>query len=91
MKIPLIKADLPKLEEIEQSLSEILNNGKITNFGKYVTQFEKNTSDYLGVQTATISSGTMGLIFCLHALGLEKGQKVILPSFSFMATAQAVL
>ena len=33
----------------------------------------------------------MGLIFTLSALGLEPGQKVILPSFTFMATAQAIL
>jgi dTDP-4-amino-4,6-dideoxygalactose transaminase len=33
----------------------------------------------------------MGLIFALQALGLERGQKVILPSFTFVATAQAVL
>jgi dTDP-4-amino-4,6-dideoxygalactose transaminase len=33
----------------------------------------------------------MGLIFALQALGLERGQKVILPSLTFMATVQAVL
>jgi len=40
MKIPLIKADLPSLEEIREPLEEILANGRITNFGKYVGQFE---------------------------------------------------
>lgn len=89
--IPLIKADLPKFELVQDAFQEILENGKITNFGKYVTKFEEEVSRYLGTQVATVSSGTMGLIFALQALGLEKGQKVVLPSFTFMATAQAVL
>jgi dTDP-4-amino-4,6-dideoxygalactose transaminase len=91
MKIPLIKPDLPNLDDIREPLEEILNNGRITNFGKYMTQFEAETGDYLSTQTAAVSSGTAGLIFTLAALGLEPGQKVILPSFTFMATAQAIL
>jgi dTDP-4-amino-4,6-dideoxygalactose transaminase len=39
----------------------------------------------------TVSSGTAGLILALQASGLQPGDKVILPSFTFMATAQAVL
>jgi dTDP-4-amino-4,6-dideoxygalactose transaminase len=91
MKIPLIKADLPPFEAIEASYREILESGKITNFGKYVTQFEEAAAAYLGTQVATVSSGTMGLVLALQALGVKPGLKVILPSFTFMATAQAVL
>lgn len=91
MKIPLIKPDLPTLEDIKEPLEEILANGRITNFGKYVAQFEQETAAYLGAGTVAVSSGTIGLLFTLGALGLKPGQKVILPSFTFMATAQAVL
>jgi dTDP-4-amino-4,6-dideoxygalactose transaminase len=90
MKVPLIKPDLPTLEEIRGPIEEILANGRITNFGRYVTEFERAAGEYLGVQAVTVSSGTMGLLFTLSALGLERGQKVIFPSFTFMATAQAV-
>ncbi len=90
-KIPLIKADLPPFDEVAGSFREILENGRITNFGKYVTAFEEAAGQYLGTHVATVSSGTLGLILTLQALGLKPGQKVILPSFSFMATAQAVL
>jgi dTDP-4-amino-4,6-dideoxygalactose transaminase len=69
----------------------VLSNGKITNFGKYVNAFEKEASDFLGAETVTTSSGTMGLLLTLQALGLEPGQKVIVPSFTFMATGQAIL
>ncbi len=89
--VPLIKADLPALECLETSIREMLSSGRITNFGKHVARFEEQAADYLGAQVATASSGTMGLIFALQALGLERGQKVILPSFTFVATAQAVL
>ncbi len=89
--IPLIKPDLPALEDVAGPISEILQNGKITNFGKYVAAFEEEAGAYLGAEAVTLSSGTAGLIFTLQALGLKRGQKVIIPSFTFMATAQAVL
>ncbi len=91
MKVPLIKPDLPTLAEIREPVEEILANGRITNFGKYCQQFEQETQAYLGAQTVALSSGTMGLLFSLGALGLKPGQKVIFPSFTFVATAQAVL
>ena len=91
MQVPLIRPDLPSFESIEAQFREILENGKITNFSRYVGEFEKNASDYLGAHTATVSSGTMAMVFALQALGLRKGEKVILPSFTFMATGQAVL
>jgi dTDP-4-amino-4,6-dideoxygalactose transaminase len=91
MHIPLIKPDLPTLEDIREPLEEILGNGRITNFGRYMTLFETETGAFLGVPTAAVSSGTTGLIFTLCALGIQPGQKVILPSFTFMATAQAIL
>src|SRR2546422_1516631 len=91
MQVPLIKPDLPSFESVEAQFREILANGKITNFSKYVGEFEKHAGDYLSAHTATVSSGTMAMVFTLQALGLRKGQKVILPSFTFMATGQAVL
>lgn len=89
--IPLIKPDLPSLGVLEDAFREILENGRITNFGRYVAQFEEEVSADLQTPVVAVSSGTIGLIFALHALGLQLGQKVIFPSFTFVATAQAVL
>ncbi len=89
MKIPLIKPDLPAFDEVRGPFEEILANGRITNFGRYVNQFETEAGAYLGARTVAISSGTMGLIFTLSGLGIAPGSKVILPSFTFVATAQA--
>src|SRR5207249_7395402 len=61
MHIPLIQPDLPPFEAVEGPFREILANGKITNFGQYVRQFEKSATDYLGVHTVTVSSGTMAM------------------------------
>lgn len=91
MNIPLIKADLPSLAAVEQPFHEILANGRITNFGRYVQQFEAAAGDFLGCEVVAVSSGTMALLFALQAVGLERDQKVILPSFTFMATGQAIL
>ena len=90
-KIPLIKPDLPSLESVAGAFREILRTGKITNFGRFVSLFEETAGAYLGGPSATVSSGTLGLVFTLQALGLKPGQKVIVPSFSFMASAQAIL
>jgi dTDP-4-amino-4,6-dideoxygalactose transaminase len=91
MHIPLIKPDLPSFEDLRLPFEEIVNSGQITNFGKYVGQFEASTGAYLGTQTLAISSGTLGLVFALTALDLAPEEKVIFPSFTFPATAQAVL
>jgi dTDP-4-amino-4,6-dideoxygalactose transaminase len=88
--IPLIKPDLPDLEDVRPAFEEILSNGRITNFGRYMKAFEAETGRYLGTETVAVSSGTAGLIFSICAMELPPGSKVILPSFTFMATAQAV-
>ena len=89
--IPLIRPDLPTLDDVAEPFREILASGRITNFSRYVTEFEQEAGEYIGANAVTVSSGTMGLVFAIQALGLEKGQKVILPSFTFTATAQAAL
>ena len=91
IRVPLAKPDLPDFALLEDGFREILETGKITNFGKYVRAFEVEASAFLDAEVVTVSSGTAGLILALQASGLQPGDKVILPSFTFMATAQAVL
>jgi dTDP-4-amino-4,6-dideoxygalactose transaminase len=91
MHIPLIKPDLPSLDDVRTPFEEILSTGRVTNFGKYVREFEAEAGGYLGTPTVALSSGTIGLVFALAALHLQRGEKVVIPSFTFAATAQAVL
>lgn len=91
LKVPLVKPDLPDFETVAGVFKEIMQSGRITNFGKYVCQFEQEAGSYLGTHVVSVSSGTTGLIFAMQALGLKPGEKVAVPSFTFVATAQAIL
>src|SRR4051812_23914180 len=91
MHIPLIKPDVPSLDDIRMQFAGILDSGRVTNFGKYVQQFECEACRYLGTQVVALSSGTAGLIFALNALDLQRDERVVLPSFTFVATAQAAI
>ena len=64
--------------------------GNLTN-GQNVKSFEQKFSNYLGIKnTITVNSGTSALHLSLLINGIGKGDEVILPSFSFAATANAV-
>lgn len=90
-RVPLITADLPDLDAVAPAFREMLASGRVTNFGPYLTRFEAAIGEYLGAEAVCLSSGTAGLILTLQALGVPRGSRVAIPSFSFVATAQAVL
>lgn len=92
-KIPLVKADLPLYSEVAPMLEDIISSGRLTNFGRYAAQFEALASERLGsgCHTVSVSSGTVALTLALQALGIGRGSRVILPSYTFTATAQALL
>jgi perosamine synthetase len=55
-------------------------------------RFERAWAERIGVRHAVaVSSGTAGLHLCLHALGIGPGDEVVTSSFSFVASANAVL
>jgi dTDP-4-amino-4,6-dideoxygalactose transaminase len=59
--------------------------------GPEVKEFEAGFAAYLGVEACVgLGNGTDALILSLRALGLQPGDEVIVPSFSFFATAEAV-
>lgn len=64
----------------------------ISSTGKYVTQFEDNFARYCGVKYGVATSnGTTALHLALTALGIGKGDEVILPDITFAATINAVI
>jgi len=88
--VPIIKPPLAKYatERFLSKIKGILESGMVTDH-IYVRELEKNISSYLGVKNVVgISSCTSGLILSLQLMGLRK-KKVILPSFTFVATANA--
>ncbi len=87
MNIPLCKPSIGQ-EEIKK-IEEVLKSGWLTH-GPYNEEFEKNFADYIGVKHAqTINSCASALFIVLKALNI-KG-RVIVPSFTFVATAHAVI
>lgn len=63
----------------------------ISSAGKYVNEFEMKFSEYFGVEESiSCCNGTVALHVPLVALGLKPGDEVILPSFTYIATANAV-
>lgn len=64
----------------------------ISSTGKYVTQFEENFSKYCNVQYGVATSnGTTALHLALAALGIGRGDEVIVPDITFAATINAVI
>jgi len=87
-QIPLASPRLSP-EDI-QAVSKILQSGQLV-CGPKVEEFERGLAAYLGVQYAVcVSSGTAALHLGLLALGIGAGHDVIVPAFSFPATANVV-
>lgn len=64
----------------------------ISSTGKYITTFEEMFSDYCGVKYGVATSnGTTALHLALVALGIGKGDEVIVPDITFAATINAVI
>ena len=70
---------------------DAVSTGWISSSGSYVTKFEEAFSGYCGVKHGVaVCNGTVALHLALAALGIGKGDEVIIPSFTMIATAFAV-
>lgn len=70
---------------------DCVKTGWISSMGDYVIKFEKSFSKYCGVKYGiAVANGTVALHTALEALGIKKGDEVIIPSLTFVATANAV-
>jgi len=74
-----------------EAVEKVIKRGTWWIKGKEITQFEKAIAEYVGIKHAvTFNSGTSGLFATLLCYGV-KGYEIILPSFTFIATADAVV
>ncbi len=76
--------------EVDAAIHEVLDSAAYIN-GKAVQGFTKSLNDYIG-STFTIpcANGTDALQIAMMALGLEPGDEVITPSFTYIATTEVV-
>ena len=78
-------------DEIIGELNKVFDSGMFI-LGPFVERFEKEFADYIGAKNCIgVNSGTAALRLTLWALGVGKGDQVIVPSNSFLATAGAVV
>ena len=76
--------------EIDAAVLEVVRSGKYI-LGPYVKRFEDEIAEYVGAEHAIgVASGTDALLLSLKALGIGSGDGVIVPSFTFFATAGVV-
>ncbi|MEO6804297.1 MAG: DegT/DnrJ/EryC1/StrS family aminotransferase [Granulicella sp.] len=88
MKIPLSEPDINNAE-IEEVVS-VLRSSRLS-LGPKMEEFEASISTYVGQPFGiAVSSGTAGLHLCIRALGIGPGDEVIVPSFTFIAAANAI-
>jgi dTDP-4-amino-4,6-dideoxygalactose transaminase len=72
-------------------VTECIETGWVSSAGAYVTQFEKMVAEFSGCKYGVATSnGTSGLHLAMHMLGIEKGDFVIVPNITFIASANAV-
>ncbi|HMA73202.1 MAG TPA: DegT/DnrJ/EryC1/StrS family aminotransferase [Xanthobacteraceae bacterium] len=70
---------------------ECLHSTRISSIGRFVDEFERALADYCGVRHAVATcNGTAALHLSLVALGIGPGDEVIVPTLTYVATANAV-
>jgi len=82
----------PEVGEIEkQFLAECIDSTFVSSLGQFIPQFEQRIQEITGAKYAiAASNGTSALHIALYVVGVEPGDEVIVPSLSFVATANAV-
>ncbi len=93
MKIEMVdlKGQYIKIQnEIDNAIIETIRSTNFIN-GPSVLEFSKNLSDYLGgVYVIPCANGTDALQIAMMALDLNAGDEVIVPSFTYVATAEVI-
>ena len=92
MKIPF--GTISITEESRELINKILDSGRVSN-GKYVREFEEQFAELTGTKEAVaLSSGTDAdalALAVLYDFGAERGDEIIVPALSFVATGNSVL
>ncbi len=87
--IPVYKPSLNGNEK--KYVNDCIDTSWISSKGKYNDLFSEQFSEYIGAKYGTtVSNGTLALHLALLALGIGAGDEVIVPSFTYIASANAV-
>jgi dTDP-4-amino-4,6-dideoxygalactose transaminase len=93
MAVPLFDTRTPLAplrEALHAKSAEVIDAGRYI-LGPEVQAFERELADYLGAPSVLgVANGTDALVLVLRALGVGPGDDVVVPSFTFYASAEAV-
>lgn len=79
-------------EEELNNVIKAVKSGWISSKGEFIHRFEEDFSKYCGVKHGvTCSNGTAALHLALTALGIKEGDEVLVPTLTFVSTANTVL
>ena len=89
--LPRIPVAVPVLDGNERAyVNECLDTTWISSGGRFITEFERAFADYCGVKHAiACNNGTTALHLALVGIDLQPGDEVIMPSLTYIATANA--
>ncbi|MFY9487468.1 MAG: DegT/DnrJ/EryC1/StrS family aminotransferase [Solirubrobacterales bacterium] len=80
----------PLREQLHETALRVLDSGRFI-LGPEVTTFEADFAAYVGAEHAVgVGNGTDALMIALRAVGVEPGDDVVVPSFTFYASAEAI-
>lgn len=89
MKIPVYKPSIGDEEKF--NVNQCLNENWISSRGRFVEQFEKDFAEYNNNTYAlTVCNGTVAIHLALLALGIKAGDEVIVPTFTYIASVNAI-
>jgi dTDP-3-amino-3,4,6-trideoxy-alpha-D-glucose transaminase len=91
-EVPLFASSLaPYHDRLSEALDRVVRSGRYI-LGPEVDAFEEEFARYLGVRHCVgVANGTDALTIALRAAGVGAGDEVVMPSFTFYATAEAAL
>lgn len=88
-----LELDAPNLSSIEKNyINKAIDSGFVSTFGPYVPEFENEFAQYVGINKAvSTQSGTAAIHIALYELGIGRGDEVIVPALTFVASVNPVL
>src|SRR3954449_863957 len=94
MAVPLFDTKTPLLPlrgEIDEAIAGVVDGAHFI-LGPNVTAFEEEFAAYCGAAHAVgVANGTDAITIALRAVGVKPGDDVVVPSFTFYASAEAIV
>ena len=93
MSVPLFDGSTPLVplrQELRAAIERVIDSGRFI-LGPEVAAFERELAAYCGASHAVgVANGTEAITIALRAIGVGAGDEVVLPSFTFYASAEAI-